>query len=93
MLVEGEPGLGKSRLLAESAGVARQLGFRVGCGAAEPGGSAVELAPLMTALFDGPDPLLTARSCGTCRRWPSSATGCSRICSRCSSGRRSTRRC
>jgi DNA-binding CsgD family transcriptional regulator len=58
VLVEGEPGMGKSRLLAESARVARRLGFRVGSGAAEPGASAVELAPLMAALFDGPDPLL-----------------------------------
>jgi DNA-binding CsgD family transcriptional regulator len=58
VLVEGEPGMGKSRLLAESARVARRLGFRVSSGAAEPGASAVELAPLMTALFDGADPVL-----------------------------------
>lgn len=58
MIVEGEPGMGKSRLLAESARVARRLGFRVGSGGAEPGAGAVELAPLMTALFDGADPLL-----------------------------------
>src|SRR4051794_7599630 len=58
VLVEGEPGMGKSRLLAESARIARRLGFRVGTGVAEPNTRAVELAPLMTALFDGPDPLL-----------------------------------
>src|SRR4051794_21415459 len=58
VLVEGEPGMGKSRLLAESARIARRLGFRVGTGVAEPNARAVELAPLMTALFDGPDPLL-----------------------------------
>jgi len=58
VLVEGEPGMGKSRLLAESARIARRLGFRVGLGAADPYAVAVELAPLMTALFDGPEPLL-----------------------------------
>jgi DNA-binding CsgD family transcriptional regulator/tetratricopeptide (TPR) repeat protein len=58
VLVEGEPGMGKTRLLAETARVARRLAFRVGTGAAEPGGGVVELAPLMTALFDGSHPLL-----------------------------------
>jgi hypothetical protein len=38
VLVEGEPGMGKTRLLAEAARVARRLAFRVGAGAAEPGG-------------------------------------------------------
>jgi DNA-binding CsgD family transcriptional regulator len=58
VLVEGEPGMGKTRLLAEAARLARRLGFRVGAGAAEPGAEVVELAPLMTALFDGSQPLL-----------------------------------
>jgi DNA-binding CsgD family transcriptional regulator len=58
VLVEGEPGMGKSRLLAESARIARRLGFRVGAGVADPHAGAVELGPLMTALFDGPEPLL-----------------------------------
>jgi hypothetical protein len=58
VLVEGEPGMGKTRLLAEAARVARRLGFRAGAGAAEPGAGVVELAPLMTALFDGSQPLL-----------------------------------
>src|SRR3954469_1538216 len=58
LLVEGEPGMGKTRLLAEAARVARRLAFRVGAGAAEPGAEVVELAPLMTALFDGSQPLL-----------------------------------
>ncbi len=50
--------MGKTRLLAEAARVARRLAFRVGAGAAEPGAGIVELAPLMTALFDGSSPLL-----------------------------------
>jgi DNA-binding CsgD family transcriptional regulator len=58
VLVEGEPGMGKTRLLAEADRVAGRLAFRVGAGAAEPGGAVVELAPLMTALFDGSHPLL-----------------------------------
>src|SRR5580704_18238380 len=58
VLVEGEAGIGKSRLLEEAARVARRLAFRVGIGAAEPGAGIVELAPLMTALFDGSQPLL-----------------------------------
>ena len=58
VLVEGEPGMGKTRLLAEADRVAGRLAFRVGAGAAEPGGGVVELAPLMTALFDGSRPLL-----------------------------------
>ena len=58
MLVEGEPGMGKSRVLAESGRLAHLLGFRVGAGAAEPHAGAVELGPLTAALFDGPDPVL-----------------------------------
>jgi tetratricopeptide (TPR) repeat protein len=58
VLVEGAPGMGKSRLLAEAARMAGRLSFRVGSGAAEPVESAVELAPLMAALFEGPEPLL-----------------------------------
>src|SRR5258708_24962855 len=50
-LVEGEPGIGKTRLLAEAARVARRLAFRVGTGAAEPGAGIVGLAPLISARF------------------------------------------
>jgi DNA-binding CsgD family transcriptional regulator len=57
VLVEGDPGIGKTRLLAEAARVGRRLGLSVGAGAAEPGEGVVELAPLMTALFDGSPPL------------------------------------
>ncbi len=50
--------MGKTRLVDEAARVARRLGFHVGAGASEPGAGISELAPLMTALFDGPHPLL-----------------------------------
>src|SRR5271154_1017379 len=57
VVVEGVPGIGKSRLLAEAATLASGMSFRVGAGAAEPGG-VVELAALMAALFEGDKPLL-----------------------------------
>jgi hypothetical protein len=56
VLVEGAPGMGKSRLIAEAARMAGRLSFRAGSGAAEPVESAFELAPLMAALFEGPEP-------------------------------------
>ncbi len=58
VLVEGDAGMGKSRLLDEAVAVARRRGFRIGISAADPGDSMVELATLMAALFDGPDPIL-----------------------------------
>jgi DNA-binding CsgD family transcriptional regulator len=50
--------MGKSRLVSEGTRIAGRMSFRVGGGAAEPGESVVELAPLMAALFDGHEPLL-----------------------------------
>jgi len=57
-LIEGKPGLGKSRLVEQALSVARQAGFAVGYGAAEPGDAAVELAVLTDALAGGPEPVL-----------------------------------
>ena len=57
-LIEGGPGLGKSRLVKQVLSAARQAGFAVGHGLAEPGDAAVPLAALMDALFEGPEPLL-----------------------------------
>ncbi len=70
VLVEGEPGMGKTRLLAEADRVAGRLGFRVGAGAAEPGEGVVQLAPLMTALFDGSRPLLERSGLAELRSLP-----------------------
>jgi DNA-binding CsgD family transcriptional regulator len=58
VMLEGGAGLGKSRLLTEITAMARRRSFLVGSGAAEAGESVVELAALMTALFDGQEPLL-----------------------------------
>jgi DNA-binding CsgD family transcriptional regulator len=57
-LIEGGPGLGKSRLVQRALSAAQQAGFAVGHGVAEPGDAAVPLAALMDALFEGPEPLL-----------------------------------
>ena len=57
-LIEGGPGLGKSRLVEHASLAAQRCGFAVGHGVAEPGDAAVELAVLMDALFGGPEPLL-----------------------------------
>lgn len=58
VLVEGEAGIGKSRLLEEAAMSAHRRGFRVGSSAADPGDSIVELATLLVALFEGVTPVL-----------------------------------
>jgi DNA-binding CsgD family transcriptional regulator len=57
-LIEGAPGLGKSRLVKQALSTAQQAGFAVGYGVAEPGDAATPLAALMDALFEGPEPLL-----------------------------------
>jgi DNA-binding CsgD family transcriptional regulator len=58
LLLEGAPGMGKSRLIAEGVRMAQRLSLRAGIGAAEPSDCVAELAPLLRALFDGPEPLL-----------------------------------
>jgi DNA-binding CsgD family transcriptional regulator/DNA-binding Lrp family transcriptional regulator len=58
LLIEGAAGMGKSRLLGEGMRMAHRLGLPVGIGSAEPSESVAELAPLLRALFDGPEPLL-----------------------------------
>jgi DNA-binding CsgD family transcriptional regulator len=57
VLIEGAAGLGKTRLLDEVATMAGRMEFAVGRGAAQPG-DAVELAPLLDALFGGDPPPL-----------------------------------
>ena len=57
IVIEGSPGLGKTRLVAECAAVAMSMSFQVGRGTTEPGRSVDELHTLFDALFDGHPPL------------------------------------
>ena len=57
IVIEGSPGLGKTRLVAECAAVARGMSFQVGRGTTERGRSVDELHALFDALFDGHPPL------------------------------------
>jgi DNA-binding CsgD family transcriptional regulator/DNA-binding Lrp family transcriptional regulator len=70
LLIEGAAGMGKSRLIAEGEKMAHRLGFPVGIGAAEPSESVAELAPLLRALFDGPQPLLDRAGLSTVHAAP-----------------------
>ena len=56
--IAGDPGLGKTRLLEEAARIARRIGVRFTYAAADPSESVVPLSSLMTALFEGGDPLV-----------------------------------
>ena len=70
VVVEGAAGMGKSRLLAETAAIARSLGITVGSSAADPSETMVELAPLLAALFDGTEPLLDPGELSTLHAQP-----------------------
>src|SRR6266852_2144924 len=70
VVVEGAAGMGKSRLLAEVAAIARSLGIRVGRSAADPSETVVELATLLAALFDGTEPLLDPGELATLHAQP-----------------------
>ena len=70
VVVEGAAGMGKSRLLAEVAAIARSLGIRVGRSAADPSETVVELAALLAALFDGAEPLLDPGELATLHAQP-----------------------
>ncbi|GAA1264508.1 helix-turn-helix transcriptional regulator [Planotetraspora silvatica] len=61
MLVEGQPGIGKSRLLAEAIDAAAERGFTHGHGATDDPRQLKPLAPLMAALGESIQTLLTAR--------------------------------
>lgn len=70
LLVEGDAGMGKSRLIGEAVRMARRLSVSVGIGDAEPSESVAELAPLLRALFDGPEPLLERAGLNSLRAGP-----------------------
>src|SRR4051794_6161616 len=70
VVIEGTPGIGKSRLLAEAMRMAGRMSVRPGLGGADPSEAVVELAPLLRALFDGPVPLLERSALRTVRSGP-----------------------
>jgi DNA-binding CsgD family transcriptional regulator/tetratricopeptide (TPR) repeat protein len=70
VVIEGAAGMGKSRLLAEVAAIARSLGIRVGRSAADPSETMVELAALLAALFDGTESLLDPSALTTLHAQP-----------------------
>lgn len=62
MLVEGEPGIGKTLLLGEAAGLAAARGTAVASGRADELGRLTPLGPLLSALEESPAPLTVARN-------------------------------
>ncbi|MCW2722333.1 helix-turn-helix transcriptional regulator [Pseudonocardia sp.] len=70
VVIEGAPGMGKSRLLAEAMRMAARRSVAVGLGEADPSEAVVELAPLLRALFDGPQPLLERSALPAIRSGP-----------------------
>jgi DNA-binding CsgD family transcriptional regulator len=58
LVIEGAPGMGKSLLIGEAAGMATRGSISVGRGGGDPADRIVQLAPLMEALFHGPVPVL-----------------------------------
>ncbi|MEY2524986.1 MAG: hypothetical protein QOJ66_3551, partial [Ilumatobacteraceae bacterium] len=70
IVVEGAAGMGKSRLLSKVVAIARASGIRVGLSAADPNEAMVELATLLSALFDGADPLLDPSELSALRAQP-----------------------
>jgi hypothetical protein len=92
VVIEGSPGIGKSRLLTEAMRMADRRAVRVGLGEADKAEGIVELAPLLRALFDGRRRYSSAPRYQPHAAVPSSATGWCRIWSRCWRTRRRWRR-
>lgn len=70
VVVEGASGIGKSRLLLEGVRDAKRRGMRFGVSMAEPAERTIELAALLAALFDGPEPLLDRSALPSIRAEP-----------------------
>src|SRR4030081_1182968 len=70
ILVEGGPGLGKSRLLEEAVRLAGRAGVRAAVGRADVDDNVVPMAPLMSACFGGNAHLLARPGLSALRALP-----------------------
>src|SRR5689334_3542157 len=70
IVVQGDAGMGKSRLLTEIFALAHDRGARVGGSVADPSESVVELSALLAALCQGTDPLLDPHGLDGLERLP-----------------------
>src|SRR3984885_8769784 len=69
-VVEGRPGSGKTRLLAEAVDIARGRGILVASGGAARGDRVVPMGALLDSLIGGAEPLLDPASFGDLRTLP-----------------------
>jgi type II secretory pathway predicted ATPase ExeA len=93
VVVTGQAGIGKTRLLRSAIKRAAAAGLRTGWGDAADSRQAAPLVTLMSALFTGPGPLLDRARLRELRRPRSSGSGCSSSSPRCSRRPRWTVRC
>jgi DNA-binding CsgD family transcriptional regulator/tetratricopeptide (TPR) repeat protein len=70
VIIEGGPGLGKTRMLQAACASAGRMAFRIGRGMADPIDSVVEFAPLIEALFEHEPPLVDRAALGDARPGP-----------------------
>ncbi|TDT94140.1 regulatory LuxR family protein [Streptomyces sp. 846.5] len=68
-LIRGEPGIGKSTLLAEAVARARAAGFSVGLGKADELHHLVPLSSLAACVLHGDEPLLSGDTCADLARY------------------------
>ncbi|SNT55702.1 regulatory protein, luxR family [Streptosporangium subroseum] len=60
VLIQGSPGIGKTRMLTEARHMAEETGLRVMCGGGDPDGQTIPFGALLGALHSGPDRILPA---------------------------------
>ncbi|MDP4509296.1 helix-turn-helix transcriptional regulator [Nonomuraea turcica] len=60
VLIQGSPGIGKTRMLTEARHMAEETGLRVMYGGGDPDGQMIPFGALLGALHSSPDPILPA---------------------------------